>query len=99
MAADRDDFAKVRCEVAVPTLREWAEADHPPSLLTWHREVAPALRTLLDLLEAAEGYATAVLRWQDDESLVRARLDAEARLCNAAIRAARVSGRPERLED
>lgn len=37
----------VRCAVAVPCLREWAEADHPPSVLTWHREFVPALRALL----------------------------------------------------
>lgn len=49
----------VRCAVAVPTLREWVEADQPPSLLTWRREFVPALRSLLDeherLREALQG--------------------------------------------
>jgi hypothetical protein len=77
----------VRCEVPVPSLREWAEADHPPSLLTWHREFVPALRSLLDLLDAAEGYASTVRRWQDDPMLASDLLDAESVLCNAAIQA------------
>lgn len=82
-----------RCEVSVPTLREWVEGTHPPSKLSWHREVVPALRGLLSLLDAAEGYASAVRCWQADPSLASALLDAESVLCGAAIEASQF-GRP-----
>ena len=62
-----DEIAPVRCEVAVPTLREWVDATHPPSPLTWHREFVPALRGLLadnDRLRAERSG----LVWTDGEA-------------------------------
>lgn len=80
MAAEHDEIGQVRCEVTVPSLREWADADHPPSPLTWHREFVPALRDLLAENERFRGALERIAKEPAPGSTISCRNIAKAAL-------------------